>query len=147
MDSHQPAFQEIFDADGACLGAILGPEAWSFVRDQILSCFQAAAVITPDVVEPLQDWEDLVKFWDFKYPVDVDVCCAVCGNTTSDWRQDTPRKFNLTAANLGGLVTFKCCGCQCKIMKRHFKDTIKVETKPFLPEKTARNLGRPESGV
>ncbi|MDR3639913.1 MAG: hypothetical protein P4L39_01170 [Humidesulfovibrio sp.] len=136
-------FQELFDAKGQCLGAILGPEAWLTVRDLVLARFAPAQVAAPEVVEPLQDWHDLVQFWDFKYPVDLDVKCSLCGNETLDWQQDEPRKFRLTAANLGGLVTFRCLGCQAKVMKRHFKDSIKVEAKPFLPEKSARNLGRP----
>ena len=138
MNSVHPEFQEIFDAEGNCLGAILGSDAWLLVRDKILAKYQATLSVASEVPEPMQDWNDLVQYWDFKYP------CSICGNETVDWQRDEPRKFYLTAANLGGLVTFKCLGCNSKIMKRHFKDSIKVEAKPFVPEKTARNLGRPE---
>jgi hypothetical protein len=144
MNSAHPEFQEIFDAEGNRLGAILGPDAWLLVRDQILARYQANLPVAAEMPEPLQDWNDLVQYWDFKYPVDLDVHCSICGNETADWQRDEPRKFHLTAANLGGLVTFKCLGCSSKIMKRHFKDSIKIEIKPFVPEKTARNLGRPE---
>lgn len=144
MNSVHPEFQEIFDAEGNCLGAILGSDAWLLVHDQILARYQATLPAVSAMPEPLQDWNDLVQYWDFKYPVDLDVRCSVCGNETADWQRDEPRKFSLTAANLGGLVTFKCLGCNSKIMKRHFKDSIKVETKPFVSEKTARNLGRPK---
>jgi len=143
MNASLPNVQELFDAKGESLGAILGPEAWALVRELVLAHY-ALPTPAPEIAEPLGDWRDLVAFWDFKYPVDLDVKCTLCGNETSDWEHDAPRKFQLTAANLGGLVTFRCLGCQAKIMKRHFKDTIKVEVKPFIPEKSVRNLGRPE---
>lgn len=136
-------FQELYDKDGRLVGALLGPEAWELVRQAVLERFAPAAPSVPaGPPEPLQDWLDLVAFWDFPYPVDRDVRCSECGNATENWEQDEPRKFHLTAANLGGLVTFRCAGCQAKIMKRHFKDAIKVEVRPFQAEKSARNLGR-----
>jgi hypothetical protein len=144
MNPISPEFQELFDANGQCLGAFLGLEAWQTVRDLVLARFAPSQAPAPEVEEPLQDWSDLVQFWDFKYPVDLDVQCSLCGNETNDWQTDEPRKFRLTAANLGGLVTFRCLGCQAKIMKRHFKDTIKIEVKPFLPAKSSRNMGRPD---
>ncbi|MDP2848495.1 MAG: hypothetical protein Q8O35_09910 [Humidesulfovibrio sp.] len=142
MISNLPEFQELFDAKGQPVGALLGPEAWAFVRETVLSRFAPTERTTIDVEEPMQDWRDLVQYWDFKYPVDHDVCCGHCGNTTDAWELDEPRKFILTVANLGGLVTFRCVACQSKILKRHFKDVIKVETKPYLKEKSVRNLGR-----
>jgi hypothetical protein len=142
MILHLPEVQELFDAEGKPLGALLGPEAWALVRETVLSRYAPAQPAAPAIAEPLQDWRDLVQFWDFPYPVDHDVTCGECGNTTSAWELDEPRKFLLNAANLGGLVTFRCQVCQAKILKRHFKDCIKVETKPFQPEKSVRNLGR-----
>lgn len=144
MISNLPDVQELFDAKGKPIGALLGPEAWDLVRETVLSRFAATEKNLPEIEEPLQDWRDLVQFWDFKYPVDHDVTCGHCGNSTNAWELDEPRKFTLTAANLGGLVTFRCVACQSKILKRHFKDIIKVETKPFLTEKSIRNLGRGE---
>ena len=144
MISNTPEFQELFDAQGQALGALLGPEAWALVREAVLARFTPAEAAAPDLDEPLQDWRDLVQNWDFKYPVDHDVSCSECGNATSAWELDDPRKFVLTAANLGGLVVFRCLGCQAKVMKRHFKDSIKVETRAFQPEKSVRNLGRGE---
>jgi hypothetical protein len=134
-----PDFKEIFDAHGQPLGAFLGPEAWLLVREAVLARF---APEPAPASEPLQDWRDFVQFWDFKYPVDLDVACPLCGNKTDDWEHDEPRKFLLTAANLGGLVSFRCLGCQAKIIKRHFKDVIKVEARPFQDQKSTRNLGR-----
>lgn len=143
MITHSESFQELFDAEGQPLGAFLGPEAWALVRETVLARYAQPAT-PPEVSEPLQDWRDLVQFWDFTYPVDHDVVCALCGNSTEAWELDEPRKFVLTAANLGGLVAFRCTGCGAKIIKRHFKDCIKVEARPFLEQKSIRNLGRGE---
>jgi hypothetical protein len=142
MHSLSPEVQELFDAQGEPLGALLGPEAWALVRETVLSRYAPVQSAPSAIEEPLQDWRDLVQFWDFPYPVDHDVACGECGNATSAWELDEPRKFLLTAANLGGLVTFRCQVCQSKVLKRHFKDSIKVETRPFRPEKSVRNLGR-----
>jgi len=136
-----PGFQEIFDAQGNPLGAILGPEAWASVREVVLQQF-AQPEAEPAKPEPLEDWHSFVQNWDFKYPVDMDCACSLCGNASSDWEQDSPRKFMLTAANMGGLVSFRCLSCQARIIKRHFYDTIKVEVVPYAPEKSLRNKGR-----
>ncbi len=136
-----PGFQEIFDAQGQPLGALLGPEAWALVREAVLQhC--AASTVTPEKPEPLADWKNLVQSWDFKYPVDLDVSCPLCGNASDDWEHDEPRKFRLNAANMGGLVSFRCLACLARIIKRHFDDTIKVEATPYAPEKSIRNKGR-----
>jgi len=137
----RPAFEELYDKSGEPLGAILGPEAWILVRDIILTRF--APAVAKEIPEPLSDWNELVQFWDFKYAVDRDCACPLCGNSTENWERDEPRKFRLTAANLGGLVTFRCMSCKAKLLKRHFKDVIKVEAKPFQEERSIRNLGRP----
>jgi len=144
MSSQFPDVQELFDAQGLPLGALLGPEAWAMVREIVMSRFAPRDPAPAALPEPLEDWRDLLQFWDFKYPVDRDVACTLCGNQTENWELDEPRKFHLTAANLGGLVTYRCLGCQAKILKRHFKDIIKVEIKAHVAERSARNLGRPD---
>ncbi|MDO9633376.1 MAG: hypothetical protein Q7I92_15880 [Humidesulfovibrio sp.] len=135
------SFQEIFDAQGQPLGAILGPEAWASVREIVLQHFSLPEA-EPEKPEPLEDWRSLVLHWDFRYPVDLDVSCPFCGSDTADWEHDSPRKFMLTAANMGGLVSFRCLSCQARIIKRHFYDAIKVEALPYSPEKGLRNKGR-----
>lgn len=136
-----PGFQEIFDAQGQPLGAILGPEAWASVREVVLQHFSPPAA-APEKPEPLEDWRTLVQSWDFRYPADLDAACPLCGNESADWEHDEPRKFVLTAANMGGLVSFRCLSCQGRIIKRHFYDTIKVEAAAYSPEKGLRNKGR-----
>ncbi|OGR38797.1 MAG: hypothetical protein A2051_10815 [Desulfovibrionales bacterium GWA2_65_9] len=136
-----PGFQEIFDAQGQPLGAILGPEAWASVREVVLQHFPGPAA-PAEILEPLDDWRALVQNWDFRYPIDLDVTCPLCGNQSADWEHDSPRKFMLNAANMGGLVSFLCLSCQARIIKRHFYDVIKVEVLPFTPEKSLRNKGR-----
>jgi hypothetical protein len=136
-----PDFQEIFDVNGQALGAILGPEVWAAVREEVLQRF-SAPIAEPLHPEPLDDWRSLVLHWDFRYPVDLDCSCPVCGNESTDWEHDSPRKFMLTAANMGGLVSFRCLSCQARIIKRHFYDTIKIEAVPFAPERSVRNKGR-----
>jgi hypothetical protein len=121
------------------LGVFLSKEIWERVESQLaplleqtLATLQAEGETEKEkpFQEPIQDWEMLKKHWDFKYPIDTDIHCELCGNATVDWQADEPRKFLLKAANLGGLVRFQCCRCQAYITKRHFKDSISVEAKP-----------------
>ncbi|WP_316896460.1 hypothetical protein [Pseudodesulfovibrio indicus] len=134
---------ELFDKDGNLIGALLTAPAWTAVRDQVMSCLGIQE--TPAVVEkpePLADWETLQQYWDFPYPVDTDVACEHCGNSTEDWAADDPRKFRLTSANLAGLVSFKCMNCRAKVVKKHFKDKISTECTPFIEAKTASKEGK-----
>lgn len=80
--------------------------------------------------EPLQDWERFLSFWDFRYPPEYSVLCKSCGSQTHDWTADEPRKFILKAANIGGLVSYHCCGCGARVIKRHFKDSVYFEFEP-----------------
>ncbi|MDD4951278.1 MAG: hypothetical protein PHV85_01895 [Desulfovibrionaceae bacterium] len=135
---------ELFDKDGNLIGAILGPQAWNAAKQTVCK----ALGLTPEPAlkeppEPLADWETLKQYWDFPYPVDTDVQCPECGNSTADWSADEPRRFRLTGANLGGLVAFRCQKCRAKIIKRHFKDKIKTESVPFQPTKDIKK----ESGL
>lgn len=129
-------YTELYDKQGTLLGVHLSPEAWDVAREAVLAHFgpggdTAQAAEEPVASEPLSEWETLKQYWDFPYPVDMDVACSECGQSTEDWSADDPRKFRLTAANLAGLVSFTCLGCRSKIIKRHFKDRIKVEVHPF----------------
>lgn len=134
---------ELFDKDGNLIGALLTAEAWTAVRDDVMAKLGLTAEPKePEIPEPTADWETLKEYWDFPYPVDMDVRCECCGSETDDWSADTPRKFRLTSANLAGLVSFLCLQCQAKVVKKHFKDIIKTECTPFQPEKIKGKEGR-----
>lgn len=120
---------ELFDKQGNLIGALLTADAWLELKPHVFT-EAAAEPAEPETPEPLGDWETFKSFWDFGYPVDMDVTCGTCGTHTDDWSADTPRRFRLTAASLSGLVTFKCLACESKIMKKHFKDELVVETHP-----------------
>lgn len=134
---------ELFDKDGNLIGALLSAEAWTAVRDQVNSALGIKVVpVEPVIAEPLSDWETLKEYWDFDYPVDMDVTCENCGNETQDWSADKPRLFLLSSANLAGLVAFKCVKCQAKVTKRHFKDEIQTICTPYQDEKISSKEGR-----
>ena len=132
---------ELYDKHGTLLGVQLSPEAWAVARAAVEAHF-APAQPEPDIPERLADWEMLKSYWDFPYPVDTDVHCDACGNHTEDFQADEPRKFRLTAANLGGLVTYACLNCRSKIIKRHFKKEITSETRPFQESKDRQKEAR-----
>ena len=134
---------ELFDKDGNLVGALISAEAWTAIRDQVMSALGIETQrAEPERPEPLADWETLKQYWDFPYPVDTDVHCHVCGAETEDWAADEPRRFRLSSANLAGLVAFKCMNCQAKVIKRHFKDKITSETTPYVAEKSTAKEGR-----
>lgn len=134
---------ELYDRQGDLIGVLLSAEAWAVAREHVERVFAPAGQAQgQEPPEPLKDWEALKQFWDFRYPVDTSVRCGLCGAETPDWSRDEPRTFRLLAANLGGLVTFRCVSCKARVLKRHFKDTIKTETRPFQPEKDTRKEAR-----
>ncbi|MCF8029744.1 MAG: hypothetical protein K9K39_02485 [Desulfohalobiaceae bacterium] len=125
--------QDIYDSKGEFLGIFIGPEVWERVQGEVLPILRREINELedrgePEIREPLDDWENLKKFWGFNYPVDFDVQCEICGAETTNWQEDKPRLFLLKAASLSGLVTFQCRNCGAKILKKHFKDRITVET-------------------
>ena len=134
---------ELFDKNGNLIGALLTAEAWTNVRDQVMTALgiqeKSSEPLRP---EPMADWKTLQQYWDFAYPVDTDVLCEHCGATTEDWARDEPRLFRLTSANLAGLVAFRCTTCQSKVVKKHFKDRITTECTPYRDEKITSKEGR-----
>ncbi|WP_207263693.1 hypothetical protein [Desulfovibrio sp. Huiquan2017] len=134
---------ELYDKDGNLLGALLTAEAWASVRDQVMAALGVSqAPEIEEKPEPLSDWELLTQYWDFPYPVDMDVACENCGNQTANWSEDDPRRFRLTSANLAGLVAFQCANCRAKVVKKHFKDKISTECTPYREEKITTKEGR-----
>ncbi len=127
--------QALYGDEGEFLGLFIGPEMWYRIEKEVAPVIQRELDKLeqrnqPTLKEPLDDWDNLKKFWDFRYPVDYDVRCEHCGANTENWQADDPRKFQLKAASLSGLVSFECRGCGSKIIKKHFKDRITVETSP-----------------
>lgn len=119
-----------FDASGRRLGVFIPASLWEQLDDGLKNQLENPVIIPKAVKEPITDWETLKSIWDFPYPVDTDVHCQNCGNATQNWEVDSPRKFYLKAANLGGLVSFECCQCLARIRKNHFKDCIDVSCTP-----------------
>ncbi|ACV67305.1 hypothetical protein [Desulfohalobium retbaense] len=134
-ESFEPV-QPLYDGNGRLLGIFISAPIWDQVDVQVKPILEKAlgnqgvGSDPKPLKEPMEDWQNLLHFWDFKYPVDTSVHCEHCGNSTENWETDDPRKFILKAANLGGLAAFECCQCQARITKRHFKDHIAVETDP-----------------
>ncbi|MGE4556009.1 MAG: hypothetical protein AB7D07_04210 [Desulfovibrionaceae bacterium] len=143
MLSSQQPIKLLYNEDGSLCAALLHPDLWSILQPEVLkilnekglalksSAPQAPSSSRPTQrSEPISDWEELTAYWDFSYPVDYDVSCEHCGAHTDNWQQDNPRTFCLSAANLGGLVSFECQRCGARIVKKHFEDVIATECTP-----------------
>ncbi|MCF8085907.1 MAG: hypothetical protein K9J48_03335, partial [Desulfohalobiaceae bacterium] len=132
LNDNKP-IQSLYGDKGEFLGLFISPEMWDRIEKEVAPVLKRELnklerEQDPAAQEPLDDWENLKKFWGFNYPVDYDVQCEICGASTNNWQEDDPRRFLLKAANLSGLVTFQCRECGAKIIKKHFKDRIIVET-------------------
>lgn len=136
MSKPNDSVTELFDKKGNLIGALLTAKLWAEIKPLIKDRLPQEE--QEEKPEPIADWEMLKNFWDFPYPVDMDVKCDDCGNQTDNWQKDEPRKFKLTVANLGGLVSFKCCKCNARISKRHFKDEVTSETTTYVKEKLSK---------
>ncbi|WP_031482263.1 hypothetical protein [Maridesulfovibrio frigidus] len=133
MSNQDDSLTELFDKSGNLIGALLTAELWTKVKPHILPLLPKAE--PEERPEPMSAWVELKQYWDFSYPIDLDVKCDHCGSTTEHWEIDSPRKFRLVSANLGGLVSFKCSECKSRITKQHFKDKIVTKCTPFIDEK------------
>lgn len=135
MYSHDSMIKRYYNEHGELEGVFILHPLWRAIEKSINPILERGLVeLNPkQKKEPLGDWEDLQKHWDFKYPVDWDVTCGHCHNQTENWSTDIPRKFFLTAVNLGGLVAFQCLACKAKIVKKHFKKHMDIKTTPFNP--------------
>ena len=121
----------LYNQDGSLHAVMLSPDLWAQVQDEIMQHVSSPPEATEQAIcEPMEDWECLLSYWDFQYPPTAEVCCEECGARSEDWTKDSPRKFTLRAANLGGLVRFRCNACNANITKRHFKDHIACECRP-----------------
>ena len=134
---------ELFDKDGNLIGCLLSAEAWNHIKNDVSDKLGIQPTEPePIISEPIHEWETLKEYWDFDYPVDMDVHCSECGSNTEDWSADEPRRFYLTSANLAGLVSFNCVQCKSKILKKHFKDEIVTECTPYQENKDLNKEAR-----
>ncbi|GAB7021623.1 hypothetical protein [Salidesulfovibrio brasiliensis] len=131
--------RELYDKDGTLIGCLLTAEAWQAAGDQIKELLGLKEEVQqPKAKEPVQEWNTLKEYWDFPYQPKNDVRCDECGSSTEDWLQDEPRKFTMTSATLGGLVSYRCEKCRSRVQKKHFKDEVVFECTPYLDSKTER---------
>jgi len=129
--------QPLYDLKGDLVGIFISPALWKKIQDQVEPIIdQALGEVEKPAPEPMAAWEQLLKFWDFDYPVAMDVQCELCGNKTDDWSRDDPRLFRLKSANMAGLVAFECAKCKAKVVKKHFKDHILTEATPYQARKS-----------
>ena len=120
----------LYSEGGEFLGVFVPPSVWEQIQPLVEDCIKPnVAECKPEKPEPLDDWQLLKDYWDFKYPLNTEVVCENCGSASENWETDNPRKFKLLAANLGGLLRLRCQKCQSIVIKRHFKDKIQVECK------------------
>lgn len=126
MSKEWESFTQLFDNKGNFLGVMITADLWNRTKHAVMPILNADfSRVVPDKPEPLKDWEALKQYWDFRYPVNLEVHCDLCDNQTADWEKDTPKKFRLLACNIGGLARFRCEQCRGTVTKRHFKDEIK----------------------
>jgi hypothetical protein len=127
--AHSDHFLQLYDKDGALYAVMLSAEFWQRHRARLEP--QIQAILESDEPterpEPMHEWEELLKYWDFKYPVNAEVECLHCGAKTSDWLHDPNKPFRLKGANIGGLVVFTCKNCGVIVRKKHFKDHMCYE--------------------
>lgn len=127
------AIKYLVDAQGAPQGVVVDEELWAQVRDHVLGTLARLCPSERVVAEPMADYALLEKYWDFRYELPTDVTCEACGASSPNWQDDEPRKFTLCAANMGGLLGFRCEACKARITKRHFKDKVTVTCTPHSP--------------
>lgn len=128
----ETAVRYVVDAQGKPQGVFLEEEMWRHVCDHVISVLDKLYPERRALKEPMADYDLLVKYWDFRYDLPTDVACETCGVSTEDWQADDPRKFTLAAANMGGLLSFRCEACGSRITKRHFKDKVTVTCTPHM---------------
>jgi len=120
----QPLYSEKGDLVAVCISA----EKWLSHQDELEQILLGQPKKPAASPEPMGEWKTFLSYWDFNYPVEKCVECKRCGNYSQDWTSDTPRKFTLRTASLGGLVAFVCQECSSRVSKKHFKDHILYES-------------------
>lgn len=126
----ETAIRYVVDAQGQPQGVLLEEEMWQHVCKHVLALLDKLYPSEQPLVEPMSDYDLLVKYWDLRYDLPTDVSCEICGSSSANWQADEPRTFILRAANMGGLLSFQCVFCKARVTKRHFKDKVTVTCIP-----------------
>lgn len=127
--AHSDHFLQLYDKDGALRTVMISGEFWSRFRHVLEPKIRTLLEEHEPQIreEPLHEWEELKKYWDFKYPYCADVECRNCGAHTDDWLADPAKPFVLKSADFGGLAVFSCKSCGAIVRKKHFKDHMCFE--------------------
>lgn len=120
-------FIQLYDRDGNLHSVQLSAELWQKGGNRLKSIVDSLFEEPEQREEPLHEWEQFKKFWDFQYPYCSDVECKICGAKVDDWQTAPDHPFILKSAQLGGLAVFSCKQCGATVRKKHFKDHICFE--------------------
>ena len=121
------------DAEGQRIAVQIPYDIWESLAPyaaRLHAASSASEEQTPQVPEPLGAFDELMQYWDFRYPYSPAVSCPNCGAAAEDWRTGEERPFRLNNANLGGLLVFRCCHCNATIRQKHFRDHVAFEVTP-----------------
>lgn len=120
------------DAQGQVRAVQISWELWQQMRPLVDSLISSNVESEPrkQAQQPLRDFEEFLRYWDFRYPYAPAVRCPQCGAATEDWRVDSGQPFLLTNASLGGLLVFHCMACGTTIRQKHFRDHVALEHSP-----------------
>jgi hypothetical protein len=124
-----PLLQYVTDAKGNIASVIIPWALWEKMEPKVRKLLEAEAG-PKEIVQaagPLASFDELMQFWDFKYPYSPSVTCPHCAAATEDWRNDPAQPFVLTNANIGGLLVFYCRACGTTIRQKHFHKHMAVE--------------------
>lgn len=127
------SLQYLKGADGEPVFVVLPIALWKAVESQIVPLLGKADTSAPMLSQSpqaLRGFEELMQYWDFRYPYVPEVRCPSCGKTTLDWRHDADSPFILTNANIGGLLVFHCRACGSTIRQKYFPDHVAFEHTP-----------------
>ncbi|MBD5538641.1 MAG: hypothetical protein HDQ94_01375 [Desulfovibrio sp.] len=118
------------DERGNIVAVQLPVALWERVKDALPADGTPSPAGVNAAAEPLEGFEDFLRYWDFRYPYDPAVSCPHCGAHVADWRTAPGHPFQLANANLGGLLVFHCKGCGATIRQKHFRDHVALESTP-----------------
>lgn len=126
----ESSLRYVTDTEGHILSVQIPWELWEKIEPSVRPLLYPARAEPALPPEPLSDFEDFLRYWDFRYEYDPAVRCPHCGKISNDWRNDPEHPFSLTNANLGGLLVFRCKSCNCTIRQKHFRDHVAHEHTP-----------------